>query len=140
LKNTNSTPVYCHKDDPDPPNNEPPTTSTFSQRFECIDLDHNCNKFYELTDEMLLFGPTVTRRWGRIGSRRPRSLSKDYETWEKAKRESTAILRRRDSMEYNKGPFRSSSFSKNYGPLAYALGASLLGWIENSSATMADSQ
>ena len=36
---------------------------------------------------MLLFGPTVTRRWGRIGSRRPQTLSKNYETWEEAKRE-----------------------------------------------------
>jgi hypothetical protein len=37
-------------------------TSTTFKRFECIDAEKNHNKFYELTTEMLLFGPTVTRR------------------------------------------------------------------------------
>jgi len=76
------------------------TTHTTFKRFECIDPERNHNKFYELTAEMLLFGPTVTRRWGRIGCRRPRTLSKDYETWEEAKREIRAILRRRERRGY----------------------------------------
>jgi len=71
-------------------------TNTTLQRFECIDVERNHPKFYELTAEMLLFGPAITRRWGRIGSRRPRSLSKDYRTWEEAKREINAILRKRE--------------------------------------------
>ena len=74
--------------------------TTVHQRFECIDPERNHRKFYELSVEMLLFGPTVTRRWGRIGSRRPRTLSKDYETWEEAKREVRAILRRREKRGY----------------------------------------
>ena len=74
--------------------------TTVHKRFECIDPDHNHNKFYELSVEMLLFGPTVTRRWGRIGSRRPRTLSKDYETWEEAKREIGGIFRRRERRGY----------------------------------------
>jgi predicted DNA-binding WGR domain protein len=70
--------------------------NTAFTRFECIDPERNHNKFYELSVEMLLFGPTVTRRWGRIGCRRPRTLSKDYETSEEAKREIRVILRRRE--------------------------------------------
>jgi predicted DNA-binding WGR domain protein len=77
---------------------KPPTT--VHTRFECIDPERNHRKFYELSVEMLLFGPTVTRRWGRIGSRRPRTLSKDYETWEEAKREVNTILRRRERRGY----------------------------------------
>jgi len=69
-------------------------------RFECIDPERNHRKFYELSVDMLLFGPTVTRRWGRIGSRRARTLSKDYETWEEAKREIRAILRKRERRGY----------------------------------------
>jgi predicted DNA-binding WGR domain protein len=42
----------------------------------------------------------VTRCWGRIGSRRPRTLSKDYETWEEAKGEVNGILRRRERRGY----------------------------------------
>jgi predicted DNA-binding WGR domain protein len=57
------------------------------KRFECIDPERNRNKLYELSVDMLLFGPTITRRWGRIGSRRPRTLSKEYETWGEARRE-----------------------------------------------------
>ena len=74
--------------------------TTVHKRFECVDPEKNHNKFYELTAEMLLFGPTVTRRWGRIGCRRPRTLSKDYETWEEAKREIKAILRKRERRGY----------------------------------------
>ena len=76
-----------------------PNTTVY-QRFECIDPQRNDRKFYELSVEMLLFGPTVTRRWGRIGSRRPRVLSKDYETWEEAKREVNAIFRKRERRGY----------------------------------------
>ena len=76
------------------------TTNTAFKRYECIDPDRNHKKFYELSVDMLLFGPTVTRRWGRIGSRRPRTLSKDYETWEEAKRELNGILRKRERRGY----------------------------------------
>ena len=76
------------------------TTNTAPTRFECIDPERNHRKFYELSVDMLLFGPTVTRRWGRIGSRRARTLSKDYETWEEAKREIRAILRKRERRGY----------------------------------------
>lgn len=74
--------------------------TTVHKRFECVDPERNHNKFYELITDMLLFGPTITRRWGRIGSRRPRTLSKDYETWEQAKRDIKAILRRRKRRGY----------------------------------------
>ena len=74
--------------------------TTVHTRFECIDPERNHRKFYELWVEMLLFGPTVTRRWGRIGSRRPRTLSKNYETWEEAKREVRSILRKRERRGY----------------------------------------
>jgi predicted DNA-binding WGR domain protein len=74
--------------------------TTVHKRFECIDPERNHRKFYELSVEMLLFGPTVTRRWGRIGSRRPRTLFKDYQTWEEAKREVNAILRKRERRGY----------------------------------------
>jgi hypothetical protein len=40
------------------------------------------------------------RRWGPIDCRRPRTLSKHYETWEKAKREIRAMLRRRERRGY----------------------------------------
>ena len=74
--------------------------NTVLRRFEFIAPERNHRKFYELSVEMLLFGPTVTRRWGRIGSRRPRTLSKDYETWEEAKRDVTAILKKRERRGY----------------------------------------
>jgi predicted DNA-binding WGR domain protein len=74
--------------------------NTAFRRFECIDPQRNHRKFYELSVEMLLFGPTVTRRWGRIGSRRPRTLSKNYNTWEEAKSDIRAILRKREKRGY----------------------------------------
>ena len=74
--------------------------NTAFRRYECIDPERNHRKFYKLSVDMLLFGPTVTRRWGRIGSRRPRSLSRDYQTWEEAKREIGAILRKRERRGY----------------------------------------
>jgi predicted DNA-binding WGR domain protein len=74
--------------------------TTVHQRFECIDPERNHRKFYEISVEMVLFGPTVTRRWGRIGSKRPRTLSRDYETWEEAKKEVKAILRKRERRGY----------------------------------------
>jgi predicted DNA-binding WGR domain protein len=43
------------------------TNLTTFKRFKCVDPEKNHNKFYELSVEMLLFGPTVIRRWGRIG-------------------------------------------------------------------------
>jgi predicted DNA-binding WGR domain protein len=74
--------------------------TTVHKHFECADPERNHKKFYKLAVGMLLFGPTVTRRWSRIGSRRPRTLSKDYETWEEAKREIRGILRRRERRGY----------------------------------------
>ena len=36
-------------------------STTVHQRFECIDPERNHRKFYELSVEMLLFGPTLER-------------------------------------------------------------------------------
>jgi len=43
-------------------------TMTTLKQFECVNPERNHNKFYKLTVDMLLFGPTITRGWGRIGS------------------------------------------------------------------------
>jgi predicted DNA-binding WGR domain protein len=53
-------------------------------------------KFYEVEVELRLFYPkTLTRRWGRIGGRRPRSLRMVIETPEELRRQVARITRRR---------------------------------------------
>jgi predicted DNA-binding WGR domain protein len=53
-------------------------------------------KFYEVEVDLCLFYPkTLTRRWGRIGGRRPRSLRMMIETPEELRRQVQAITGRR---------------------------------------------
>lgn len=50
------------------------------ERFECIDPPRHC-KFYELEVELVLFYPKLLiRRWGKIGTHRPRELRYLYST------------------------------------------------------------
>lgn len=48
-------------------------------RLECVDPGRNHNKFYEIETEPALFYPKITKRWGRIGGRKPRMLKKVFE-------------------------------------------------------------
>jgi predicted DNA-binding WGR domain protein len=58
-------------------------------------------KFYEVEVELRLFYPkTLTRRWGRIGGRRPRSLRRVIEDLTDLRRQVARITRRRVSHGY----------------------------------------
>lgn len=58
------------------------TDGDFYERFEYIDPPRH-RKFYELEVELAFFYPKLLiRRWGRIGTRRPRGLHQVYSTQE----------------------------------------------------------
>lgn len=70
------------------------------KRFQRIDPERNHKKFYEVSPELLLFGPTVSRRWDRIGCRRPRALTRQHETRKDALKNINAILKRGERKGY----------------------------------------
>jgi predicted DNA-binding WGR domain protein len=75
-----------------------PTEPVFL-RWEHTDPPHR--KFYEVDVELSLFYPKLlTRRWGRIGGKRPRSLRMRVADGEELRRQVAHISRRRQAHGY----------------------------------------
>ncbi len=69
-------------------------------RFENVTPLHF--KFYEVEVELSLFYPkTLVRRWGRIGTQRPRSIRMTMDGPEELEREVGLIMRRRELHRYD---------------------------------------
>lgn len=69
-------------------------------RFENVTPLHF--KFYEIEVELSLFYPkTLVRRWGRIGTQRPRSIRMTMDGPEELERQVGLIMRRRELHGYS---------------------------------------
>jgi predicted DNA-binding WGR domain protein len=75
------------------------TTEPVYLRFENVVPPHY--KFYEVEVDLCLFYPKrLIRRWGRIGTRRPRCLKMVMETLDELQRQVDALARRRQQHGY----------------------------------------
>ena len=78
------------------------TDDTLYERFKRIDLPRH-RKFYELDVELTLFYPKMLiRRWGKIGTRRPRELCGVYPTPEALRDAITQTRQRRRRHGYHR--------------------------------------
>ena len=69
--------------------------------LESVDPEKNRSRFYSLETAPSLFGSIILiRRWGRIGSRHPQTLSSEYQDIDSLLKELRAILRRRHRHGY----------------------------------------
>jgi predicted DNA-binding WGR domain protein len=82
---------------------ELPAVVTFQQfaRFERVDHAQNCERFYALTFQPLLWGGfALVRSWGRIGSAGSRLLEGAYTDRESAQPLAEKLIRQRIQRRY----------------------------------------
>ncbi len=82
---------------------EPPAVVGFRQyaRFERIDRAQNCQRFYALSWQPLLWGEiALVRRWGRIGSHGHQRLEGSYPDRQSAQTLAERLIRRRIQRRY----------------------------------------
>ncbi len=82
---------------------ETPAVAGFQQyaRFERVDPAQNCERFYILTWQPLLWGElALVRSWGRIGSQGSRRLEGSYPDRQSAQALAERLIRRRIKRRY----------------------------------------
>jgi len=82
---------------------EIPAVVGFQQyaRFERIDASHNCQRFYSLSWQPLLWGGVaLVRHWGRMGSAGSQRLEGTYPDRQSAQLLAERLIRRRLTRRY----------------------------------------